>query len=253
MDQNQAPHFIKPMLPGFSQKLFIPSAFLKHLVGQRCDKAILTSLTRKEWHVKVGRGDESLWFEEGWADFVEGHDIGVGEFLMFRHEGDMVFHVTIFGTSACERGPPPPPPPPQDGNHVNDFRGNTPKNGKAVKVLGKKGKAVKGVVGSAKAECSSFKATIYPSNLLRCAPYMNIPKVFRDANGLLNIDEVTLVDPKGRSWPIKVSHRKRGESTFSSIGWYQFSVANDLDVGDVCIFRLGESVIEVSIIRRSRE
>lgn len=103
MAQTQTHHFIKWMLPGFSRRLIIPPAFVKHLVGERCDRAILKSSTGKSWEVKVGGGEGSLWLEEGWLDFVSEHDISVGELLVFRYDGNMTFHVTIFGISTCER------------------------------------------------------------------------------------------------------------------------------------------------------
>jgi len=39
---------------------------------------------------------------EGWKEFVEAHDLRIRDFVVFRHEGDMVFHVTALGPSCCE-------------------------------------------------------------------------------------------------------------------------------------------------------
>lgn len=41
--------------------------------------------------------------EEGWGEFAEEHDLQLGDCLVFRHEGDMEFEVSIFGSSKCER------------------------------------------------------------------------------------------------------------------------------------------------------
>ncbi|XXG49259.1 hypothetical protein AAC387_Pa02g3491 [Persea americana] len=103
MSQKKAPMFFKFMLPGFSQKLCLPRAFLKNLKGDKCDKAILNSPLGKSWHVKVCGGNACMWFADGWFDFVQGHDLQLGECLVFRYDGDMVFYVIVFATSASEK------------------------------------------------------------------------------------------------------------------------------------------------------
>ncbi|KAM3379349.1 ubiquitin carboxyl-terminal hydrolase 20 [Capsicum galapagoense] len=42
-------------------------------------------------------------FEAGWAAFVEEHDLQMGDLLIFRHEGDMEFEVSIFDSSRRNR------------------------------------------------------------------------------------------------------------------------------------------------------
>lgn len=77
----------------------IPVSFFKYLKGQKCERAILRGRTGKIWPVKIN----SRSFEDGWKDFVEDHDLHVGDFLVFRHEGEMVFDVMVFESSACLR------------------------------------------------------------------------------------------------------------------------------------------------------
>ena len=77
----------------------IPISFFKHLKGEECEKAVLRSLSGKLWHVKInGRR-----FEDGWKEFAKYHALHVGDFLVFRHEGNMVFDVMVFDPSTCER------------------------------------------------------------------------------------------------------------------------------------------------------
>lgn len=59
--------------------------------------AILRS-AGKRWVVKVKRG----WLEDNWKIFVEDVNLQLGDILVFRHEGDMVFDVSIFDSSHCE-------------------------------------------------------------------------------------------------------------------------------------------------------
>eukprot|EP00268_Persea_americana_P046921 TRINITY_DN4852_c0_g1_i2.p1 TRINITY_DN4852_c0_g1~~TRINITY_DN4852_c0_g1_i2.p1 ORF type:complete len:192 (-),score=40.09 TRINITY_DN4852_c0_g1_i2:353-928(-) len=103
VSQKKAPMFFKFMLPGFSEKLSLPPAFLKHLMGEKRHKAILKSPLGISWHVKVCGGKACKWFGDGWFDFVQGHGLQIGECLVFRYDGDMVFYVTVFESSACEK------------------------------------------------------------------------------------------------------------------------------------------------------
>lgn len=41
--------------------------------------------------------------EEGWEKFAEEHGLQLGDLLIFRHEGEMEFEVTIFDSSHCDR------------------------------------------------------------------------------------------------------------------------------------------------------
>lgn len=54
------------------------------------------------WKVKLRRQDDDFWLQEGWLDFVKHYSIGDGDFLVFRYEGNSVFHVVIFRPSASE-------------------------------------------------------------------------------------------------------------------------------------------------------
>lgn len=38
----------------------------------------------------------------GWKDFTTAHDLRIGDVIIFKHEGDMVFNVTPLGPSCCE-------------------------------------------------------------------------------------------------------------------------------------------------------
>ncbi|KAL6954640.1 hypothetical protein U1Q18_043649 [Sarracenia purpurea var. burkii] len=74
--------------------------FLLYLKVKIPDRAVLRT-SCGEWEVKVGAGGRR--FRDGWADFAKLHDLQVGDLLVFRHEGEMVFDVIVFDPSACER------------------------------------------------------------------------------------------------------------------------------------------------------
>ncbi|XP_020242853.1 B3 domain-containing protein Os11g0197600-like [Asparagus officinalis] len=84
---------------------------------------------------------------------------------------------------------------------------------------------------------NKFEVPIWPCNLVR--PYMNIPVEFRAANCLTEYNSLTLMDPKGRSWQVQLRHRTNKFRTSITTGWNKFAAANELKLGDKCIFELG--------------
>ncbi|XP_059305984.1 B3 domain-containing protein REM5-like [Lycium ferocissimum] len=93
------PHFFKPILPGFKHGFKNSYRFLNYLKGyDQYEHAILRRADKK-WLVKVKGGR----FEEGnWKDFVEQHDLQLGDILVFKHERDMIFEVSIFYSTHCD-------------------------------------------------------------------------------------------------------------------------------------------------------
>ncbi|RID75669.1 hypothetical protein BRARA_B02703 [Brassica rapa] len=83
MKTPREPHFFKPLLPGFQSGVAIPLDFYsKHIQGAEINKP---------WKLRSDASDQ-IWE----------HDLRIGDIVIFKHEGDMVFHVTPFGPSCCE-------------------------------------------------------------------------------------------------------------------------------------------------------
>ncbi|CAH8277435.1 unnamed protein product [Arabidopsis lyrata] len=96
------PHFFKPLLKGFRTHLNIPVAFFsKHVEGKNDQNKTVnlrSDASEKTWLVKM----DGLNLTDGWEDFAFSHDLRIGDIVVFRHEGEMVFHVTALGPSCCE-------------------------------------------------------------------------------------------------------------------------------------------------------
>lgn len=79
----------------------IPVAFFsKHLQGRNGDKTakLRSDASDRTWEVVI----DGRRLTGGWKEFVTTHDLRAGDVLVFRHEGDLVFHVTALGPSCCE-------------------------------------------------------------------------------------------------------------------------------------------------------
>ncbi|KAK3142891.1 hypothetical protein QOZ80_4BG0353440 [Eleusine coracana subsp. coracana] len=97
------PHFIKPILPGFTQKMAIHSEFVrKHMSDAAL--AVLIGLGTKFWRVELERDPSgNVFLAGGWPRFLASHGIAEGEALLLRHEGNMVFTVKVFGLDGCQK------------------------------------------------------------------------------------------------------------------------------------------------------
>ena len=122
------PHFFKPLLPGFHNGVVnILSLFLLRICSHFVcllnfasidlqtiplnffSQHIQGKTNGKKWKLRSDASDQT-WeviqegrrLTGGWKDFTTADDLQIGDILVFKHEGDMVFHVTPFGPSCCE-------------------------------------------------------------------------------------------------------------------------------------------------------
>lgn len=85
----------------------IPNAVSDHILKEECNAmtATLVSPNGMSWDVRVYIDDmrEKLYFGgEGWLQFVHAHNLGLGYFLVFCYEGNMMFNFRVYDLSACE-------------------------------------------------------------------------------------------------------------------------------------------------------
>ncbi|XP_050216897.1 B3 domain-containing protein REM17-like [Mercurialis annua] len=236
MSLSKKPVFFQPLLPRFDDNFFIPIAFMEHLKEANLEKAVLTSSAGKLWPVKInGRR-----FEDGWKAFCRHHELIVGEFLVFRLEPDMVFHVVVFGHSTCERKCPvfsikeerTEIPPQMEEEEEED----TPaKPFSPEKKPNNKEQCANG--GSSVPQCSYFdvELTDYSAKLCR----VRIPVNFKKLHGLTNRHcEMTIEDEKGRFWPADLSYSEYNNHAFIGRGWTNCRSANGLRAGHSLRFEL---------------
>ncbi|XP_033136852.1 B3 domain-containing protein REM7-like isoform X1 [Brassica rapa] len=101
MVQPQEPHFFQPLLPGFQTHLTIPIVFFsKHIQGKTNGNTwtLTSDAMDQTWQVI----QEERRLTRGWKEFAEAHDLRIGDIVIFKLKGSMVFHVTPFGPSCCD-------------------------------------------------------------------------------------------------------------------------------------------------------
>ncbi|XP_022944492.1 B3 domain-containing transcription factor VRN1-like [Cucurbita moschata] len=99
--------FYKLVVPSILQdkKLKIPNKFAKKFADDLSDLVTLVVPNGHRWVLELKRHGRSMWFEDGWHDFVKHHCIQVGQLLVFRFEGNSVFNFYMFNLTAISNGP----------------------------------------------------------------------------------------------------------------------------------------------------
>ncbi|WZZ16678.1 hypothetical protein YC2023_109767 [Brassica napus] len=229
------PHFFQPLLPGFHTHLNIPVAFFLKHVQESNDHIktakLTTDASAKTWLVKV----DGVRLTDGWEDFAVGHDLRIGDITIFRHEGEMVFHVTAFGPSCCDIQYTS-----ESSHNINDDSQDQTNN--AGNSSGEKRKRVKKnprTKEDSSSDHSQFVAHVSPSSLSSDRLY--IPTGFARSNGLDNMsgkEIIVLLNEEGRSWNLNMTYNKVGMQTFVRPGWRRFCAENGMKKGHHYTFKL---------------
>ncbi|XP_065851031.1 B3 domain-containing protein REM13-like isoform X2 [Euphorbia lathyris] len=233
------PHFFKPLLPGFQDDFLIPAAYSKYLKEQNCETAMLGSRQGgKLWPVKIN----CRRFEDGWKQFVEDHGLQIGDFLVFRHEGDLVFYVLVFDRTSCEKEYP-------SFTATEDHEQNLPRDS----ISGKK-------VKTSLEEKASSSVLEYPYSVIQLTPNsikksrLKIPHKFAREHGLYDrLCSMILKDEEGNCWPALLYKSSNGK-TYIAGGWTSYIAAHKLKAGDSLIVELTTNgKIPVLKMRRLQE
>ncbi|PHU11894.1 hypothetical protein BC332_18824, partial [Capsicum chinense] len=225
--------FFKVMVPGFHSKLTIPLAFCLELKGDKSEKGSITK-GKDTWNVEIGRSKKGIiWFDKGWEEFVQNHNLRIGDFAVFEHLGNMNFSVTLLDSTGCDKK-----------LLMLENAEQVPSQGKNVKSAqcGIEKRKLEGdqphyqcMKGS-----SEFMARIKEYNVRKRSPYMHIPTEFCQSNALFQNTTIMLTGPSGKSCPVSLRICNGGKTLYACItrGWHDFFSSNKLNVGDVCIFQL---------------
>ncbi|XP_015084057.1 B3 domain-containing protein REM10-like [Solanum pennellii] len=215
------PHFFKPILPNFKHGIKIPVAFCKHLKGCNQEHAILRK-SGKKWQVKVN----GRLLDEGWAIFAKENDLQLGDCLIFRHEGDFEFEVSIFDSNHFERVYEQTPKGGEEINHTCKkiiSQGLTKLNVKSNEIIPKVEAAE-----NMPLDRPHFIFTVTPYCLTR--DHVQLPVQFARDNSLMNRRCTITIRDEQRS--LTFALYSSGAHTYIKGKWREFCIANCLKKGD---------------------
>ncbi|KAF8097559.1 hypothetical protein N665_0286s0067 [Sinapis alba] len=202
-----SPHFFQPILPHSKSHLNIPVKFFsEHIEGKHEGKTVTlrSDALEETWKVKM----EGQRLTRGWKEFVEAHVLGVGDIVIFRHERDMLFHVTALGPNRCEIQYTPSGSRRQEDEEESDEIGIT----------------------------------------LNHRWFSHLSASFTRVNGLIKPGNIILVDKKGAEWVMELKVEKINGYMYMYImsrnGWRIFCGVNGVRAGESLTLELirgGES------------
>ncbi|XP_023731546.2 B3 domain-containing protein REM10 isoform X1 [Lactuca sativa] len=241
-------HFFKFIHPSFKFNPSIPSSFLRNLNCGRCFKVTLRR-GRHEWSVNI---DDGI-FGGGWRRFMRENGVQEFDFIVFKHQGSMVFDFLVFDQSTCEKQYPNLFDEMDVEEHLTESGTICTHRPKKLKKRKRKDYAysqdqenfqVKETDSTIKKATSStlnnhpyFISTLKPCSFKKSA--LHIPVKFAVQNGL-KIGEMILRDDKGRSWKVQLN-KKQEKHIYIGRGLRAFRVANGLKKGDAFKFELIEN------------
>ncbi|XP_010477477.1 PREDICTED: B3 domain-containing protein REM7-like [Camelina sativa] len=258
------PHFFKPLLPGFDSFLTIPVKFHSvYLEGRNEGKTVELRSDASEISWKVEMEGRKL--TVGWKEFATAHDLQVGDVIVFRHDGALVFHITCFGPSCCEIQYV------QTCDHDDNLDDDDQENIRNLSMKQSlktepessidedkdymelksvstkdcnKGKRNKSGDSSQKVPSSSSSAsegrfvtlTATPSSLRNSR--LHLPKNFVKVNRMKNLGgkKITLLDKHGKEWPVKLVMEKGNTQMRLGLGLKEFFKANGIKAHESLVF-----------------
>ncbi|XP_047312923.1 B3 domain-containing protein REM5-like [Impatiens glandulifera] len=267
------PHFFQPLLPGFRRRLKIPEEFMSRYLDEELNKKkkkkkvcessystppVLLRSHNKEWvvHLRGGR-----YLQKGWTTFVDQYfddddddndndndndnddsmkkKMDVGDIIIFKHKGDLIFDVSVFdATTCCQKLPNLNTQDHHQSPLINNSKKKNPGRPKKEKpqeqeqkpYTGKKRKAADSV-------CPYFDTQLkLNSNILKKTLY--VPVRFVRANGLERNCKMILKDDIGREWEVEATLYPPHSYLYVSNGWNDFQIGNGLKVKDCFRFQI---------------
>ncbi|CAF2124621.1 unnamed protein product [Brassica napus] len=219
-----SPQFFHTLLPGFQTQLTIPSDFFSNYIKDlETTTAELKSDSSLDitWKVKLtGRI-----LNDGWGDFAVANNLHIGNVVLVRYEGGIVFHVSDLGPSFSQIQHINPPRQNIDAVTRNCSEAHSREDTSLIK------KKLKPPVSySSYSPCHKrfVTFTLPPEYATLCR--LTLPNPFVKENGISKPAEIRVLGKDGTKWPITLLLDKKGIMSFGK-GWKEFVKANGLETG----------------------
>ncbi|CAA7015264.1 unnamed protein product [Microthlaspi erraticum] len=196
--------------------------FSEHIEGRNKINTVKlkSDACEKSWKVKM----EGRKLTVGWKDLADAHGYRVGDIIVFRHEGDMVFHVTGLGSSCCEI---------QYGQSSNGDNDSDSNEEESIRNLPKEENLKTEQESSSDQYC--FVAHVTESNMRVDTLFLPHNFVSSYAKGS---NKIVLMNERRRTWMLKLRFRESSRTFYLKDGWKSLCHENGLEPGDSVAFKL---------------
>ncbi|KAI3898287.1 hypothetical protein MKX03_035522 [Papaver bracteatum] len=252
-------HFFMILQGETKNRVRIPEAVCSKLPtdSPRCGLAVVEGPNGASLIVEVNQTQDGTYLEDGWKKFVQENGLKKLDFLDFRHDGGMLFHVEVCKGNGCPReecfAPVPSPVPAQRSHgpraecctHVpSPLRRERKRHGRPCensKLKKKKFASAIEVECKVKSFSSPFPFFWTPVKLLSVYR-MTIPANFAREHLITNVEgveekrDVLLQNEEGGIWELRAC--LLSSQNYFTKGWKMFAMDNKLKIGDYVIFEL---------------
>ncbi|KAJ3692611.1 hypothetical protein LUZ60_011706 [Juncus effusus] len=257
------PAFLKQLKDDeeFSSHLRIPNAVLTDIVGDISNVIYLKGPLSTELHeIGVKLGKKSIYLTKGWKEFAEMHALQISDMLIFWYEGWSMFKVEIFDKkgSMKERNEEEESLSSGQINNIpirmikKNMRSNTYLSQRRD-ITDKEREAAKSRAKDFRSGKPFFEMGMKDTSVYRHF-YLRLPTPFAKENLPHEFCTLELKLPGGsKKWGVNCRYTNGGEKTDQphwriNKGWRQFSIDNNLEEGDHCVFEMiGKKEVEEKI------
>ncbi|CAN6826992.1 hypothetical protein Bca4012_007851 [Brassica carinata] len=224
--------FHRRFITGDKPVLTVDDEFLK----KHTKVLLISDSSEKIWKVKL---DGSRLAGGGWEEFAKAHSFRDGDVLVFRHDGDEIFHVAVSPRSDSwdiRHHTSPSLVDTDDAvsdDESDDEEEESDDDAGDISVNKKKNK---------EAGFSCFlRARVTPYSLIK--DRLDLSKDFTvvSFNEHNKPCEIDLVNEKGRKWTLCLSKNSTSGVFYIRRGWVNFCSANGISQDDICKFKLSEN------------
>ncbi|KAM0906912.1 hypothetical protein ACQ4PT_016451 [Festuca glaucescens] len=101
------PQFLMPLFPHCMDKMPIPAEFLKrrYISDEELNrrKATFVNPSSDFWHIDLEKDGSNVFFAGGWSKFLKFQGIAVGQAILIRYQGNMIFTFEVFELTGCRQ------------------------------------------------------------------------------------------------------------------------------------------------------
>ncbi|XP_062114138.1 putative B3 domain-containing protein At5g66980 [Humulus lupulus] len=254
---NECPQFFKVFMPQFSSKrLQIPPAFVRRHLKESQKEVTLRDHNGKLWRIGLVIIEKYLYFGINWDSFVREHSLVLGDFLIFKLHGNLLFSVKLFGRDGCNKDfnaskiipnnttivkteqVEEEHPPCTASAHANKStptgkKGFNRSTKESAKLNQHKTKKTAATLVKKHKRNPCFESKI--SDSASSKAWVCIPRSVLKEVKLC--PEIVLCNENNKKWPVKFVLRKDGRSALT-IGWPEFRKQNNLKANDKYVFEL---------------
>ncbi|XP_026383136.1 B3 domain-containing protein Os11g0197600-like isoform X2 [Papaver somniferum] len=247
----RVPEFFKIFLsPESFYKMKVPVEFLEQLTCGIPGSFSLCGPSGKVWRVRLLEMGDGYYFKDGWEDFVIDNFMSNKDFCAFKYVSKNCLQVQIFERNGCEK---------ESAFKANCSQASTTNfsaRHKGKKAVKNQGERLGGPFISRRrditveAEHMALNAALgfvskkpYAMITMRkshvytgfCLP---LPRSFWKAHLPDCSQEMTLRDPRGETWSVRLYVNQIHQVGQLTEGWRKISFTNNIEASDVCIFEL---------------